>query len=112
MDKNTIGFKDFEKLDLRIGEVKDATPVEGSRKLMMLTVDFGTYKEPVTILAGILGVYNKEDVIRKKFIFVANLEPKEMAGALSNGMMLAADVENEPFLLEVPQKLANGSQVC
>lgn len=109
---NTIGFDAFHQLDLRIGEVKSAKPVVGSRKLMALGVDLGDEYKVVTILAGTQGVFEETDLVGKKFMFVANLEPKEMAGETSNGMLLAADVDHKPYLLEMPQELANGTRVC
>lgn len=108
MKKDPVAYPDFDKLDLRVGEVKDAKPVEGSVKLLELSVDMGAEYGNVTILTGMAQYYQPEDFIGKKFQFIANLEPRKMMGKESQGMLLSADEENKPILIEVPSAIANG----
>ena len=108
MKKSAIQFPDFDKLEMRVGEVKDAKIVETSKKLYELFVDLGEEYGQVTILTGMRAYYQPEDYIGKKFLFLANLAPKPMAGKISQGMILSGDIEGKPILIEVPNSLNNG----
>lgn len=66
MKKPTVSFLDFQKLDLRIGEVKEAVFVKGSRHLIAMKVDLGEDYQVVEIIAGIGGYYNAEGLVGKK----------------------------------------------
>jgi len=96
-----IKFDDFQKIDLRVGKVLDAKKVEGSEKLLKLIVDLGNEKRQ--LVAGIAKYYRPEDLIGKEIVVVANLEPKNLMGIESQGMLLAADVKGEPVIL-IPEK--------
>ena len=80
---------DFVKIDLRIAQVLDATTVEGSDKLLQLTLDVGE-AEPRNVFSGIRGQYQPEDLKGKLVVMVANLAPRKMRFGISNGMVLAA----------------------
>lgn len=110
MKKDIVSFLDFQKLDLRVGEVKEAIFVEGSRNLIAMKVDLGEDYGKVEIMAGIGGVYKPDEILGKKFIFVANLEPKKMLDRYSNGMILAADVDGKAIIIPV-SNIKNGSIV-
>jgi methionyl-tRNA synthetase len=84
----TIAFEDFAKLDLRIGKIIKADPVEGADKLLQLTVDIGD--ETRNIFAGIKSAYTPEELEGKLTLVVANLAPRKMRFGLSEGMILAA----------------------
>jgi methionine--tRNA ligase beta chain len=109
--KTTISFADFQKIDLRIGYVIKAQFLPGSRNLIEMEVDLGEDYGTVTILAGLGDFYHAEELEGKKFIFVANLEPKKMLDKLSNGMILAADDQGKPILLPVDNNLQPGTIV-
>jgi methionyl-tRNA synthetase len=83
-----VSFKEFQKLDLRIGTIKNAEAIKGAKKLLKLTVDMG---EERTVVAGLAGHYSEQDLIGKQVILVANLEPAELMGVESQGMVLAAE---------------------
>ncbi len=112
MEKETIDYQDFAKVDLRVGKVIEAEPVPNSRKLIRLIVDLGTEKRQV--LAGLAKWYKPEDFLGKYVIVVTNLKPKKMAGLLSEGMILAAPCSDEtkPALLTVTEEVEPGSKVC
>jgi methionyl-tRNA synthetase len=112
MKKDVVSFGDFQKMDLRVGEVKSAEAVEGSRNLITMQVDLGKDYGVVEIMAGIGGFYEPKELIGKKFAFVANLEPKKMLGRQSNGMTLMADLEGKPVIIPLPQDLPNGAIIC
>ena len=87
--KNLIDFEDFAKVDLRVGLVRDAESVQGSKKLLKLMIDVGEAK-PRQILAGISEHYRPEDMVGRRVVVVANLKPRKLMGLESQGMVLAA----------------------
>jgi len=101
-----IAIDDFTKVDLRVARVLSAEPVKGADKLLHLKVDIGE-PEPRTIVAGIAEAYKPEQLLNRKVVIVANLEPRKLRGLTSNGMIVAASVEGgKPvlagFLEEIP----------
>jgi len=109
--KDTITYQDFIKLDIRVGEVTEATNVQNSTKLIRLLVDFGSDIGTRTILAGLAKWYAPSDFENQKFLFIVNLEPRKMAGEESQGMTLAADVDGLPKIVPAPNNLPNGTQI-
>jgi methionyl-tRNA synthetase len=102
----TITIDDFSKVDLRVGEVKSAEKVKGADKLLHLKVDIGE-AEPRTIVAGIALAYQPEQLVGRKVVIVANLEPRKLRGLTSQGMIVAASLEGgapalASFLESVP----------
>jgi len=112
MKKPNCSYSEFQKLDLRIGEIKNALKLEGSEKLLVLNVDFGEDYGVVEILSGIANLYAPEKLIGNKYLFVANLEPRKMMGRYSNGMVFATDTSPKYELIKVPKKLKNGTALC
>lgn len=110
MKKELINYDDFDKLDLRVGEIKNAENLEKSKKLLLLTVDLGEDYGIVEILAGIALSYTPEQLVGNKYIFVANLAPRPMMGKVSNGMMLAGG-EETTHLTQVSADIPNGAQL-
>jgi len=106
--KETIGFDQFDKVDLRVVQVLEATKVPKSKKLLKLTVDLGFEKR--TIVSGIALKYEPEQLIGKKVLLLANLAPATLMGIESQGMILAAGMGSE---LELPmiQHLPPGSTI-
>lgn len=103
MKKAPITYDQFSVLDIRVGKIVEATLVENSKKLIKLSVELGEDYKEVTILTGVAEFYTPGDLIGKKMLFLTNLEPKPMAGETSHGMMLAADIEGKPILIELPE---------
>jgi len=105
-----IEFADFMKVQLRVGRVIEAEPVEGSEKLMKLQVRIGD--EPRQIIAGIKKKYSPLDLIGRQVIVVANLKPAKLMGLESQGMLLAADDEDgNAILLQPEHEAPDGSNV-
>lgn len=96
-----ISFEDFKKLDLRMAKILEAEKIDGSEKLLKLKIDLGDEKRQ--IVAGIAQFYKSEDLIGKEIVVVANLEPKKLMGIESQGMLLAANVNDQPVIL-IPEK--------
>ncbi len=101
-----IPIDDFVKVDMRVGRVLEAEPVKGANKLLRLKVDIAE-PQPRTLVAGIAEAYTPEQLIGRKVVIVANLEPRKLRGIESNGMIVAASIEGgKPvlagFLEDVP----------
>lgn len=88
-EEKIISFDDFSKMDIRIGTILTAERVEGTDKLMKLSVDLGS--EVRTIVSGIAHVFSVEDVVNKRVQVLANLAPRKIKGIESKGMILFAD---------------------
>jgi methionyl-tRNA synthetase len=103
---NLISIADFAKVELRVGKVLSAGPVKGADKLIHMQVDIGE-PEPRSIVAGIAEAYAPEQLVGRKVVIVANLEPRKLRGLTSQGMIVAASLEDgKPvlagFLEDVP----------
>lgn len=109
---STITIDDFAKLEIRVGLVTGATAVPDSKKLIQLTVDFGTEIGVRTILTGMLVFFPDPSVIAgKKYLFLTNLAPRVMAGIESQGMFMAADGSDGPILIPAPDALPLGARL-
>lgn len=109
MIKENISFKDFIKLDIRIGTIVEAEAIEGSEKLLKLIIDFKDFKRQ--IIAGIKEKYLPSDVINKQIPVIVNLEPRKMMGFESQGMILAVGDKTLDSLLLPSEVVENGSLV-
>ncbi|MBI4272246.1 methionine--tRNA ligase subunit beta [Candidatus Uhrbacteria bacterium] len=107
--KETISYDDFAKVELRVGKILEAMPVEGSQKLLKLRVDIGDEKRQ--ILAGIAIRYAPDSLVGKEIIVVANLAPRMMMGLSSQGMLLAADGQEGPVVLCPQEDVTPGAEV-
>lgn len=106
-----ITIDDFKKIELKVGEIRSAEKVEGSEKLVKLSVDLGE-GTPRHILAGIAHSYALEALAGKQIVVVANLEPRKLMGMESQGMLLAADgEEGAPVLLVPERRVVPGAKV-
>jgi len=105
-----IKYSDLEKIELKVAKILDAEKIEGSKKLIKLRVSLG--EEERQIIAGIGKVYAPENLINKEIIVVANLEPRQLMGQESQGMLLAAHGENgDPVILTPEKETPPGSQI-
>lgn len=84
-----VSFEEFAKIELKVAKVLSCEPVVGSAKLFKLTLSVG--EETRAIVSGIAGHYSPQQLVGKKIIIVANLEPKVIRGVESRGMLLAAE---------------------
>lgn len=108
---SAIKFEDFDKVEIRVAEVKEVAKVEGSDKLLKFRLDAGD-GEDRQILSGIAKFYpNEQELVGKKVQIVANLKPRKMMGLLSQGMILSAEHGDNLILLTVDPSVPNGSQI-
>ena len=105
-----ISFADFEKIDLRIGKIIEATQVPDSKKLIKILVDFGSEKRQA--VAGLLKFYKPEELVGKKCVFLLNLQRRMLAGVESQCMVLAAEDEAGNVTVLQPEKdIVEGSKI-
>ena len=109
-EKNEIKFEDFDKVEIRVAEVKEVERVEGSDKLLRFRLDAGD-GEDRQILSGIAKFYpNEQELVGKKLQIVANLKPRKMMKKyVSQGMILSAEHGDQLTVLTVDPSVPNGS---
>lgn len=107
-----IPFTDFEKLDLRVGTILEVENHPKADKLYVLKVDLGEETQR-TIVAGLRIHYRPDDLKGKQAIFVTNLEPVNLRGIESNGMILAASnpEKTDVFFIKPEKTIAPGSKI-
>lgn len=110
--KPTIKFGDLEKVDVRVGTIKLVEDIEKSDKLVKLTVDFGEFER--TIVVGMKGEKDDpKEIEGMQALFVVNLEPREMMGVRSEGMLFDIGYADEivPVLAMPEKEVPNGTRV-
>ncbi len=107
--ENLITMDDFKKVDLRVAEVLSAENIEGADKLLKLEVNVGHEKRQ--IVAGVAEYYSPDDLVGKKIILVANLQPAKIRGVESCGMLLAAESKNELSIVTLDKDIPVGVRV-
>jgi len=110
--KPTVSLDDFERLDIRVGLVKQCQRVPKSKKLLQFTIDDGTGQER-TICSGIAAFYeHPEELVGRRILFVANFAPRKMMGIESQGMILSAvDSDESLSVVTTTKDVKPGSQV-
>ncbi len=112
-----ISIDDFKKIELKAGKILSAEKVEGSEKLVKLSVDLGPStgsgqaRDVRQVLAGIAATYPPETLTGKQIVVVANLEPRPLMGMESQGMLLAAESEEGPILLTPEKAVTPGAKI-
>ena len=99
-------FNEFKKVDMRVGTIIEVSDHPDADKLYVLQVDLGNEKRQ--LVAGLKGIYDKDQLKNRQVIVVCNLEPKKMRGLESQGMLLAAE---DGTLLSPEKNVKNGSKV-
>ncbi len=102
VSSNTIGIDDFMKVDLRIGEIVEAEEIKEADKLLRLKVQLGPDYGIRQIIAGIKSAYKPADLVGRKVVVVANLQPRKMKFGMSEGMILAASNEKGDLFVVEP----------
>ena len=108
-DAARVSIDQFFEIDLRVAEVRAAENVPKSKKLIKLTLWTGEAER--TVVAGIASKYKPEELIGRKVVIVANLQPAKLMGIESNGMVLAASIDGEASLLAVDPSVPAGTKV-
>ena len=97
-----ISFKEFQRLDMRVGKIVQAEQIAGSRNLIRMIVDFGVEKRQS--VAGLLQYYKPEELVGEKFAFLLNLERRKFMGVESQCMILAAEDDKGNVILIKPER--------
>lgn len=113
-----ITFNDFQKIEIMVGTILSAEKLDGSEKLLRLSVDFGEEK-PRQVVSGIAKTFpptgNSKKLIGKQFLFATNLEPRNIMGLESQAMILATHKPKksgeEIVLMKPTKKVLNGSKL-
>lgn len=106
-----INFDEFKKVEIKVGEILSAQEIEGSEKLLKLSVDLGE-EDPRTVVSGIKKYFEAPaELVGVKCAFVTNLEPRPLMGIPSEAMILAAHTENDFSLLRVSSEMEPGAGV-
>jgi methionyl-tRNA synthetase len=103
-------MKDFEKLELKVGEIIKVDEIAGTDKLYRLEVDIGG--KQISLVAGIKEHYRKEKLPGKKIVVVTNLRPTTIKGVTSEGMLLAAVKGKNVKLVTIDGDIEVGSDVA
>lgn len=111
MTEGIVDFSDWEKLDLRVGQIIKVEEIEGADKLYKLSVDIGD--EIRIVCAGIKKYYSRDELKGKKIILFTNLAPRKLKGIESQGMILAAvnKEESEVVLLTPENDIEVGAKI-
>ncbi|KRT77214.1 MAG: methionyl-tRNA synthetase, methionyl-tRNA synthetase [Armatimonadetes bacterium CSP1-3] len=104
-----ISIDDFKRLDIRVGEILSATRVPGTDKLIELEVNIGS--EVRHLITGIYPLYRPVDLVGRRIIVLANLQPRRVKGVESQGMLLAAEWDGEIGLLTVDKDTPSGARI-
>ena len=105
-----IAIDDFAKVELRVAKITQCEPVKRAKKLLKLHVDDGT-AEGRQIVSGIAPWYTPDDLIGKSVIIVANLKPAKLCGEVSNGMLLAGDVDENDVKVVFVDSIPAGTKL-
>ncbi|MGB9125709.1 MAG: tRNA-binding protein [Nitrosotalea sp.] len=106
---NLITYEDFAKLDMRVAKVIEVEKIPGKSKIVKGVIDLGDEKRNVII--GGAEYYQPEELIGRTVIALVNLEPRKIAGIESGAMLLAADLNDKPFWLTVPDDVILGTKI-
>ena len=108
-----VEFNQWEKIDLRVAQIKKVEDIEGADKLYKLTINIGKEIGERTICAGIKQHYSKEELKGKKIIVFTNLAPRKIKGIESKGMLLAAvNEDHSKVILISPEKdIESGARI-
>jgi len=107
---NTINYDDFAKLDIRVATILSVEPIDNSKKLLKIMVDLGS--ETRQILSGLAHYYKDySELIGLQVLVLINLEPKEIAGLESQGIILMADNSDKPIQISPVEPVNNGTQI-
>jgi methionyl-tRNA synthetase len=106
-----ITIEDFARIDLRVAEIKSVEPHPNADKLLVLKIDVGDGLEDRQLVAGIKNHYTPEELVGKKIIIVNNLTPAVLRGIESQGMLLAAQDDDNIVVLTTERDVKPGSKI-
>ena len=105
-----VSFEDFKRLDIRVGVITSVERVKRTEKLYKILVDLGTFGTRQTI-SSLVGYYEANELVGKRVVFLTNLKLAKFAGEVSQGMLLAAELEGKLALLTTDREIQSGAQI-
>ncbi|HXF82646.1 MAG TPA: methionine--tRNA ligase subunit beta, partial [bacterium] len=109
VNDGSVSIEEFRRLDIRVAEVLEAKRVPNTDKLIEAKIDLGS--EVRTIITGLIPHYQPEELVGKRIIVLANLQPRRVRGVDSHGMLLAAEWEGRVALLTVEKDAPKGARI-
>ena len=106
---DVVSYEDFARLEMRVARVISTESIPGKTRIMRGVVDLGDQTR--TVIIGGAQYYEPGEMVGRAVVVLANLEPRTVAGIKSEAMLLAAEVDDKPFWLEVPEGVPSGSLI-
>jgi methionyl-tRNA synthetase len=108
-ESEIVSIREFKRLDIRTGTVKEIEQIPGSDKLYKLQVDMGDHIRQ--IITGLVEYYNADEIKGKVICVICNLKPAKIFGNESKGMLLTAEKDGKLALLTTERSIPNGSRI-
>ena len=105
-----VSFEDFRRLDIRAGVITSVDRVKRTEKLYKILVDLGGFGTRQTI-SSLVGYYEPNELVGKRVIFLTNLKQAKFAGEVSQGMLLAAEMDGKLALLTTDREIQSGARI-
>ena len=105
-----ITYEEFKKLDARVGTIAQVERVPRTEKLYKILIDLGSLGVRQTV-SSLVGYYEPDQLKGKRVVFLCNLKPTKFAGESSQGMLLAAELQEKLVLLTTYQEIPNGARI-
>jgi len=105
-----VSFDDFKRLDIRVGVISSVERVRRTEKLYKILVDLGGLGTRQTV-SSLVGYYEPNELVGKRVVFLTNLKQTKFAGEVSQGMLLAAELDGKLALLTTDHEIQSGAQI-
>jgi methionine--tRNA ligase beta chain len=105
-----VSFEDFRRLDIRAGVITSVDRVKRTEKLYKILVDLGGFGTRQTV-SSLVGYYEPNELVGKRVIFLTNLKQAKFAGEVSQGMLLAAEMDGKLALLTTDREIQSGARI-
>ncbi len=105
-----VSFEDFKRLDIRTGVISSVERVKRTGKLYKILVDLGSFGTRQTV-SSLVGYYEADELVGKKVVYLTNLKQAKFAGEVSQGMLLAAEVDGKLALLTTDREIQLGTRI-
>ena len=105
-----VSYEDFKRLDIRTGVISSVERVKRTEKLYKILVDLGSFGTRQTV-SSLVGYYEADELIGKKVVYLTNLKQAKFAGEVSQGMLLAAELDGKLALLTTDREIQLGARI-
>jgi len=105
-----VSFEDFKRLDIRTGVISSVERIKRTEKLYKILVDLGSFGTRQTV-SSLVGYYREDELVGKKVVYLTNLKQAKFAGEVSQGMLLAAELDGKLALLTTDREIQLGARI-